>query len=400
MKKKYYALSLLYLIACNEVNRIKENKISGYKNNIEVIDLANSDVDKTIDITPFIDTLRFVKLELTDESIIGYIQKLIVYKEHIYILDTQTSSLFIFDIDGRFLSKIQSIGQGPGEYTQLDFFDIDYAREQILLTDLMGYQVLKYDLEGQFIERMKIPLWIEGLAPVFQKGYVVYANFRNNKRVMSPEYNLIYLDSLMKIERAYFPYDSYSVGKNSFNIPTPQSGVFYTYKENIVFFTLHNYFIYRINRDGLFPSYEIRFTNKVNNYNSLIEDALSDAKSFENGQFYSITSVQETDQLLSFTFTRPSSPLLYQTYFFKNSKRILCAFDYTVGGQLQFDIPTIASYDSWLISELSIEKLLTWKENVKENHDENSFLQKKKTVVEGLTLDDNPVLMFYKLKDL
>lgn len=80
----------------------------------------------------------------------------------------------------------------------MDFFDIDYAREQILLTDLMGCQVLRYDLKGRFIERMKIPLWIEGLAPVFQKGYVVYANFRNNKRVMSPEYNLICLDSLMK----------------------------------------------------------------------------------------------------------------------------------------------------------------------------------------------------------
>lgn len=44
-------------------------------------------------------------MELTDESIIGYIQKLIVYKGRIYILDTQTSSLFIFDMEGRFYQR-------------------------------------------------------------------------------------------------------------------------------------------------------------------------------------------------------------------------------------------------------------------------------------------------------
>lgn len=89
-----------------------------------------------------------------------------------------------------------------------------------------GMPSFKIWFEGAIHRKDEDSLWIEGLAPVFQKGYVVYANFRNNKRVMSPEYNLICLDSLMKIERAYFPYDSYSIGKNGFNIPTPQSGVF------------------------------------------------------------------------------------------------------------------------------------------------------------------------------
>lgn len=123
---------------------------------------------------------------------------------------------------------------------------------------------------------------------------------------------------------------------------------FYPYKGNIRFFTLHNYFIYRINRDGLLLCYEIRFTNRANDHRSLIEDALSDVKSFKDTQFYSITSVQETDRV-SFTFTQPSSPSLCQTYFFKDGKRILSSFYYTVDGLFQFDIPTVVSHDSCLI---------------------------------------------------
>lgn len=118
------------------------------------------------DISEFLDTVKFVKLELTKESLIGSINKLIVFEGRIYVLDTRTSSLFMFSMDGEYISKISKVGKDPEEYIQLDFFDIDFKSKQIVLTDLMGYCVLRYDLKGNYISRKRIPFWIEGISPI------------------------------------------------------------------------------------------------------------------------------------------------------------------------------------------------------------------------------------------
>ncbi|WP_019541463.1 6-bladed beta-propeller [Proteiniphilum acetatigenes] len=190
----------LFLNVCHRKIIINEGKIikSG---EMEIIKLMDAPTNTSIDISPFLDTIKYVKLELTEESIIGYIQKLTVYEDRIYILDTQTSPLFVFNINGEYLFKISNVGQGPKEYSQLDFFDIDFKNKQIVLTDLMGYWIMKYDLDGHFINRKKIPFWIEGIVPCHDNGYAIYANYRKNKTTMKKEYNLMYLDSLMNITK-------------------------------------------------------------------------------------------------------------------------------------------------------------------------------------------------------
>ena len=159
------------------------------------------------DLSPYIDTVKYVKLELTDESVIGAVDKVVIYEERIYILDTKTSSLFIFDMEGNYLHKIANIGQGPGDYTQLDFFDIDKENRHIVLTDLMAYWVMRYDFEGNFLSKQKIPIWCEGVSILPDKGVGLYANFRDNSDKLEQEYNLVCLDSAMNFKRAYFPYN-------------------------------------------------------------------------------------------------------------------------------------------------------------------------------------------------
>jgi hypothetical protein len=262
MKKNIIYLITIVLsaifCACNQKMKIDENEILK-PGDVEVINLKALPHDPHIDIVPLLDTVRFVQLELTDESVIGYIQKIRLYKDRIYVLDTQTSSLLAFNIDGEYLFKIANVGKGPGEYTQLDFFDIDTKNEQIVLTDLMGYWVMRYDMEGHFICRRKIPFWVEGLVPNYDQGVVVYCNFRDNKTKLNQEYNLMYLDSLMTVQKAYFSYNSTVIQRMNVKFATPRTGVFYPYKDDFFLLSPQGNEVYKVEKEGLVPVYKFDF---------------------------------------------------------------------------------------------------------------------------------------------
>ncbi len=177
MKSKlFFTVILCCLICgCNQRKYTTEEDDNSQKILLDMP--AINDVDwKQEDMLSILDDFKYVVLESTDESIIGGIDKLEVYKDRIYILDMMTSSLFVFTIDGEFIYKINRIGAGPEEYIQLDFFSIDYENEHLVLTDLMSYWVMRFDMDGNFISRKKIPFWVEGVASFQDKGVALYAN--------------------------------------------------------------------------------------------------------------------------------------------------------------------------------------------------------------------------------
>ncbi|MCD8179397.1 MAG: 6-bladed beta-propeller, partial [Tannerellaceae bacterium] len=155
----------------------------------------------TFDLNHLIDSLRYIKLELTDESLIGEITKLEIFEDRIYILDYNTKALFVFSIEGEYLFKIHQLGNGPGEYSQLDFFTLDRERRRIYLTDLMSYFIIEYDLKGNYISQVKIPYWNRGILPVSDDTYFIYSNYVNNSTNLSHEFNMFYTDKAFNIKK-------------------------------------------------------------------------------------------------------------------------------------------------------------------------------------------------------
>jgi hypothetical protein len=60
-------------------------------------------------------SISYIKLVTPDSVKIGMIRRLSLTKDNIFIVD-QTSSIFIFDSEGKFKNKISHVGRGPGEY--------------------------------------------------------------------------------------------------------------------------------------------------------------------------------------------------------------------------------------------------------------------------------------------
>ena len=100
--------------------------------------------------------VKTIILENHKDGLIGRIHELQVFDGYIFILDmTVARSLFIFDKDGRFIRKIGRLGQGPGEYFQLDDFTLDTENGVIYMLDF-STRIHKYRLDGTYIHTIDV----------------------------------------------------------------------------------------------------------------------------------------------------------------------------------------------------------------------------------------------------
>lgn len=108
------------------------------------IDVNSSDLQKD---TYAFENFDFIQLELTDESALRSIDKVLPYKNKLYVLSAQDPKVFIFSSTGEYLSSINR-GQGPGEILFAN--DIDVYKDTLYVFDLYR-TIKKYTLNGEYI---------------------------------------------------------------------------------------------------------------------------------------------------------------------------------------------------------------------------------------------------------
>lgn len=137
---------------------IDVNDIKAIRNNTgqKIIDLHIPPVEKSFfDYNEYLKNLRFVKLETTDKSVIGKIDKLLFAEDRIIVADFKiTESVFIFDGSGRFINKIAAIKDSANATSGglTHFMDVTYYhnRNEIILHDNRTHTSFCYDNNGEF----------------------------------------------------------------------------------------------------------------------------------------------------------------------------------------------------------------------------------------------------------
>ena len=169
--------------------------------------------------------VELIPLETNDNSLIKSVTKLISAGNKFYILDKDQGALFIFYKDGRYISKIQTLGRGPGEYTLLEDFTINEFNNNIELLNPRG-EVLVYDTNGVFKERIRIPVRaIHYFANLSEALTVFYSQYEPNKliyysreeeRIVKEEYQVPdFIVRETPLISSYSPFSTYN-GKVTF----------------------------------------------------------------------------------------------------------------------------------------------------------------------------------------
>lgn len=113
------------------------------------IDLSHKD---ELCLSSLADSLSYVPLETTQQSLISEIKSLKATEKYFYLL-TENSELMLFDKSGKFHSRIGRKGKGPKEYYDVIHFDTNDS-----LVYILDYaeRIAVYTTSGKFIRYIKI----------------------------------------------------------------------------------------------------------------------------------------------------------------------------------------------------------------------------------------------------
>lgn len=122
------------------------------------------------------DSIQFIPLETTKESMFGSIDQLEIVDSFFIILDKRSShSILIFNRDGKFHSKIKT--EGVDKF--LGYFSVNKKANQIMVINNSEDKLLVYNFNGNLTNKIPYPRGKVNSLYYFRNGNVVY-NFRRD----------------------------------------------------------------------------------------------------------------------------------------------------------------------------------------------------------------------------
>ncbi|RGZ81202.1 6-bladed beta-propeller [Bacteroides fragilis] len=160
---------MITLLGCS--SNMKQEPIS--KSGIPVINLSEdvSTVPSLL-LSEAAEKLEIVPLEMTDESVLSDITEMQVTDHNIWIDHGREFYIYRFSRTGKFLNRIGSIGQGPGEYVNYLTFLVDEDKKEVYIFSTNN-GVLVYDFEGGFKKQISDFQTMVGMFSSIYKQYIL-----------------------------------------------------------------------------------------------------------------------------------------------------------------------------------------------------------------------------------
>lgn len=197
-KMKFVLLLIVFFVSCSEGD--KNGKIPG---DLQPISIKEGEIKKITE-EDVINSIHFVRLATANDYLIDKIQQIERYGDNFYILDGK-ENLFVFDAYGKFVRKIGRKGPGPEEYIGNHMFYIHPTKQYISIFSLTTNTVVRYDLKGNYLERL--PLTLKSNVLLSGRCYLLGKNNLllecSNSRKFAP-YQYLCLDEETLTEKKYF----------------------------------------------------------------------------------------------------------------------------------------------------------------------------------------------------
>jgi hypothetical protein len=377
MKKIFLLICLLsqLVIGCNTTHhKVSENFI---EINYETIPILNSN-------TSLIESVQYIPLETGKDILVSDIDKILFADNCFYILDLQQKTIFIFNLNGKFKSKINKVGRGPGEYIGINDFDID-KNQNIYIWDNASDKVIKYLKNNQNHTDFKLKNRFEEFC-IANDNTLIVKNLYNEGKITSriSKYNI----ENNKTEKFI------GINEGIDNFDLIRFSQFYLFKSNndIYYNPRFTNMIYKVSDNGIEQKFKINgpippidFINKIKKDPSIVYT--------EDKYITDIRNIYETPKLFSITVQKQ---LIYNLLISKSSNKQLLL----PGIQDKNYFGNNAIYGvagDKFISSLDFDNMQEggWTEKIKRSN----LAPGVKTTLVNIKTDDNPVLILIKFKE-
>jgi hypothetical protein len=202
--------------------------------------------------------------------------------------------LFVFNDDGQYLFKINSIGKGPGEYITPKDFWLDTISNNLIIYDYKLKKLLRFNYDGVFLSEMKLNFNSTGTFAFIPPDTYLYdidgAYNIANKNLISKKL-LITADHSSTVSSYFYT----NININNFISPDFK---FYPSKEGIKYIPRLSDTIYNITINSIEPRYYVNFGDF--RVKSPIKE--QEIKAIYSISAFNIHNYVENDNLLFFNF--------------------------------------------------------------------------------------------------
>lgn len=237
----------------------------------------------------FLEEHRTIVLETNDNSLLSDIDKIIEWNNVFYILDRKMKQVVMFDTDGRYLNRINSVGNGPGEYAEL--YDVALDKENGKLVLLASPSSLHtYSLEGEYLQSRPLSGYYSSLSIIGGYIYLENATYVNDK-LSDASITVLHGDDRMELLKPQEEIAPYCVSRG------------YSLNETGLFTRKFDDAIYKLDKEGLSSAYVVDFG--VEHFPEEEKDKIYECSELseytrKNSLVYSMTDLLETENAILF----------------------------------------------------------------------------------------------------
>ena len=303
-----------FLFSCSN----QQTGLTSENDTVYKIDL-DMEKEEFIPLSSIFKRVKTIILETGIDCAIGIVSDLQVFDGCIYILDQGLAkSLFVFDMQGRFIRKIGNLGRGPGEYNIIRDFTIDAENKFIFLQD-QGTLIHKYHLDGTYVHSFTIQI------PSSNSYFIQSYNGRLYSSI-TPSKNIQTQDDYMLFE----------IDPNDGKIISRSLPIKLNKGWTKAIFT-GNFFMSRLNNPPrytqLFMDHVVSLDEEISTYIKLMSRYLVTERDLENLQQTSSTNAVSTNVMGNeFEYFQRNSKIWNVHSFIENNDFII--FNYIFGGVL------------------------------------------------------------------
>ncbi|MCH7411815.1 6-bladed beta-propeller, partial [Belliella sp. DSM 111904] len=252
-----------------------------------------------------VSSIDYYPLTLPEDMIIGEIEKMIHHNGHVYISDRLTESVFIFTDEGEFINAIQSKGEGPEEYGEINDFNVDPRTGNVLIHSHMSQKILTYAISGEYLSSMKNKLFISSFFPISDSSMALYNSRMSNGHIFENTFpvqpRFFIANESEEIEKQDL---ETTYREHLLSYPIPRAG-FYQIGDSLRLMESINSVVYGVDLEegSVFPRFAFEFTN-ANPPRIYDMDAdelsifLEDYKNKKVGGWAFLSNVSETEDFI------------------------------------------------------------------------------------------------------
>ena len=113
------------------------------------------DLDQSVEgkLSDHFEKTEYIILDYPDSNPVINLYNVVFRDGLIFIRDNRSHNLFVFDEEGQVVNTIYANGMGPGEYIQMDDFQV--TEDRIFIQDTHLQKQLEFDRNGEFIKEIK-----------------------------------------------------------------------------------------------------------------------------------------------------------------------------------------------------------------------------------------------------